>query len=317
MMTLRRYLTSTYDWTGLSARLYRSKGWEFGALFAVGAFMLLLIMLFHGPMVTDQVRLNLFAPPTLVHTFDLILAGVLMFFLLTNAFRMYWLTMHPGSGTGIVDIIRGVTRDGPGYLMHQGEKIRVPLRLYVSEAATLVTHAVTQKQFLECTDLVARWVKHLLLVSGYVIMFFLVVFFLMWFQTDNIYALYHPQRWLGYYATAVLIYGTVEILVGRIRKREHMHKHSDFSDWMFPILLLLTALSGILVHIFRYQELPLATYYTYSIHLMIAVPMLAVEVPFGKWAHLLYRPLASYLQAVKDRALEMQLAREDTVAHAA
>jgi hypothetical protein len=32
----------------------------------------------------------------------------------------------------------------------------------------------------------------------------------------------------------------------------------------------------------------------YVVHLMGAVPMLVLEVPFGKWAHLAYRPLAMY-----------------------
>jgi hypothetical protein len=30
--------------------------------------------------------------------------------------------------------------------------------------------------------------------------------------------------------------------------------------------------------------------------------MLAVEVPFGKWAHLLYRPLAAGLAAAAERS---------------
>jgi len=29
------------------------------------------------------------------------------------------------------------------------------------------------------------------------------------------------------------------------------------------------------------------------------VPMLVVEVPFGKWGHMFYRPFAVYLAAVK------------------
>ncbi len=41
----------------------------------------------------------------------------------------------------------------------------------------------------------------------------------------------------------------------------------------------------------------MATYVMYMVHLAIAVPMLVVEVPFGKWAHLLYRPLAMYVAA--------------------
>lgn len=309
MMTLRRFLTAQYDWTGLSKKLYQSKVWELGALFVVGAFMSFLIWIFHGPLVRERVELNTFAPVHMVHTFDLILFFVLAFFLVTNAFRMYWFTMHHGS-TKISDVIKSIKENGFGFTMNQGEKIRIPFHLFITEAWTIIWNFITQKFFLKCTDNLGRWLKHFLLVSGYMLMLFLVVVFLLWFQTDNIYPLYHPQRWLGYYATAVLLFGTVEILIGRIRKREQIHRFSDFSDWMFPILLLMTTVSGILVHIFRYIGLPLATYYTYSIHLVIAVAMLVVEVPFGKWAHLLYRPLAIYFKTVKDKALQQQVPKE-------
>jgi ferredoxin len=306
MMTLRRYLTAKYDWTGLSAKLYKSKAWELGALSVVSIFMAFLIWFFHGPLVTERVELNTFAPAHMVHIFDIILFCVLAFFLLTNAFRMYWFTMHQGSSARVPDVLQGFIKDGFGYNMHQGEKVRIPFHLFITEAWTLIWNFISQKLFLKCTNNMWRWLKHFLLVSGYMLMLILVVGLLLWFQTDEIYPIYHPQRWLGYYATAVLLFGTVEILVGRIRKREQIHKFSDFSDWMFPVLLLLTVVTGILVHIFRYVGLPLATYYTYAIHLVIAVAMLAVEVPFGKWAHMLYRPLAIYLQAVKEKGLEQQ-----------
>ena len=83
------------------------------------------------------------------------------------------------------------------------------------------------------------------------------------------------------------------------------------SDWMFPILLLLTVVSGIALHACRYLGLPLATYYLYVIHLVIAVPMLVIEVPFGKWAHLAYRPLAVYFQNVLDRVQPLRVPQED------
>jgi len=305
-MTLRRWLTAQYDWTGLSAKMYKSKAWELGALFAVGAFMSLLIWFFHGPLVTQRVELNTFAPVHMVHYFDLALFCVLAFFLFTNSFRMYWFSMHLGRSIGIFDIIRGFKEDGFGFTEQNGQKVRIPLSVFLAEIKTIIVNFFTQKLFLSCKKNTWRWLKHFLLVSGYVLMLILVVALLLWFQTDNIYPIYHPQRWLGYYATAVLLFCTVEIIVGRIKKREQIHRFSDFSDWMFPVLLLLTTVTGILVHIFRYMGLPLATYYTYAVHLVIAVAMLAVEVPFGKWAHLLYRPLAVYFQAVRERALEQQ-----------
>ncbi len=306
MMTLRRWLTAQYDWTGLSAKMYKSKIWELGALFAIGAFIAFLIFMFHGPLVTERVELNTFAPVHLVHTFDLIMFVVLAFFLFTNAFRMYWFTMHRDKNVGIFDIIRGFRQDGFGFVEHNGEKVKIPLSVFLAEIKTIIVNFATQKMFLACKKNTKRWLLHFLLVSGYVIMLLLVVAFLLWFQTDNIYPITHPQRWLGYYATIVLLFCSAEIILSRFKKREQIHKFSDFSDWMFPVLLLLTTVSGILVHIFRYMGLPLATYYTYAAHLVIAVAMLVVEVPFGKWAHLLYRPLAVYFQKVRERALQQQ-----------
>jgi len=128
----------------------------------------------------------------------------------------------------------------------------------------------------------------------------LMVFSLEWFQTDKIYPIYHPQRWIGYLAAAFMIFGSVDILVGRIRKKAEIHKSSDFMDWNFPILILATSVSGMAVHIFRYAGLDLATHYAYAIHMMISVPMLVIEMPFGKWTHMIYRPLAIYFQSLKE-----------------
>jgi quinone-modifying oxidoreductase subunit QmoC len=145
----------------------------------------------------------------------------------------------------------------------------------------------------------------MLMASGYGLMLVLIIFFLPWFQTDEIYPLSNPQRWLGYYATGVLLYGAGSVIIGRIKKERPIHKFSHASDWIFPILLFTVTLTGIFQHAFRYLGLPLATYYTYVIHLAAAFPMLVLEVPFGKWSHLYYRPLAIYFQQVKVRAIEL------------
>ena len=42
--------------------------------------------------------------------------------------------------------------------------------------------------------------------------------------------------------------------------------------------------------------------------MMVAVLMLTVEVPFGKWAHIAYRPLAVYFLAVKKNAAGLRRA---------
>jgi len=292
MMAARRWLTAKYDWTGLARKFYTSPAWELGSIVVVAIFMVLMFVFFAGPMETDQVALNTFAPVERIHYGDYVLAAFLSFFLLSNIFRMYILTLR------------------------KGMTIKIPLLVYVTEAWNLIYHFVTQKRFENCDEeqkgffQKKRWRNHFLLVSGYVLMFAMVVGFLPWFQTDAIYPIYHPQRWLGYYATIVLIYGGVDILWSRIKKANQAHRFSHLSDWIFPILLLLTTTTGILVHTFRYLDLALPTYYMYVAHLAILTPMLVLEVPFGKWSHLAYRPFAIYFQAVQAKSLELASVRE-------
>jgi hypothetical protein len=150
-------------------------------------------------------------------------------------------------------------------------------------------------------------VKHWWLGFGFVLISVILLFFLKWFQTDSTYPLYHPQRLLGYLATAGLVVGSVDIIAGRLRKRSAMYKFSEVGDLTLPVMLLLTALSGIAVHILRYLEFPLTCHYFYAIHLAIAVPLLVIELPFGKLSHVIYRPLALYFQAVKERAIVEEL----------
>jgi len=292
MMAARRWLTAKYDWTGLARKFYTSPAWEIGSIVVMAIFILLMFVLFSGPMETDRVALNTFAPVQRIHYGDYVLAAFLSFFLLSNIFRMYILTLR------------------------KGMNIKIPFSVYVTEAWNLIYHFVTQKKFENCDEeqkgffRKKRWRNHLLLVSGYVLMFAMVVGFLPWFQTDAIYPIYHPQRWLGYYATIVLLYGGTDILWSRIKKANQANRFSHLSDWIFPILLLLTTGTGILVHTFRYLNLALPTYYMYVAHLAILTPMLVLEVPFGKWSHLAYRPFAIYFQAVKAKSLELESIRE-------
>jgi quinone-modifying oxidoreductase subunit QmoC len=280
-MTLRRWLTAQYDWTGLASLFYTSGLWEIGAILLMATLVALGFVLFHGPVVTTHVELNTFAPESTIHVLDWIMAGTLLFFLITNVTRMHSFILRPsvGSHASLID--------------------------YVSEAWLLAYHFVTQKRFSECDDR-RPWINHLILVSGYVTMLVLILLFLPWFQTDNIYPVWHPQRWIGYYATVALLYGAGMALWGRIKRESQLHRFSHPSDWLFPILLLTGAISGILVHIFRYLGWPIATYVIYVAHLAAMVPMLVLEVPFGKWSHLAYRPLAIYFQRVKEKSHQRQ-----------
>jgi len=299
MMGLRRYLTARYDWTGISRRFYTSTRFEVLAILFIAALVGLGFYFFHGPVVTDRVALNVFAPNTVIEILDLILLAVLSFFLLTNAGRLAAAVLrdpdpYPAAGSA----------DGPA---RRGLKIRgIPLSVYIQEAREFLLHFLTQKRFNTCGTPSQRtqWFVHLLIMTGYSTVFLLVVVGIRWFQRDVEYALWHPIRLLGYYATFAILYGTTYAIIGRLRRSKPVYKHSHSSDWAFLILLWLTTFTGIVIHATRLLELPVTTYVVYVVHLMIAVPMLVLEVPFAKWTHQLYRPLVVYLMKVKARALQ-------------
>lgn len=291
MMSLRRWLTGQYDKSGHGAKLYTSGKAAWMAILRYSLVPVILLIIFHGltalgfdgfgQIVTDRVELNSFAPALWVWAVVLIDFAILSARLVTNVKRMH-------------DLVMSSVRPG----------LKIPLQSYLKEWKTLLVNLFTQKRWLECGEDRSRWFKHLILISGYGIMLVLIIGMLWWFQTDELFPLWHPQRWLGYYATIVLLYASGEVLIGRMRKREQIHKYSHHSDWLFPIFLFAGALTGILVHIFRYLVLPWPTYLMYTFHVMVMIAMLDTEVGIGKWTHLFYRPLAVYFAAVKETAVE-------------
>jgi ferredoxin len=291
MMALRRWLTAQYDRSGHAARMYTSERTTWGAILRVALSTLGLFVLYHlltgfTHINTQRVALNDFAPARLVWAFVLLHFGWLGLRLLRNAREMIRLVIGPETTRSLL-----------------------PPGSYLAELKQFVLHYFTQQRWRECSQLDrGRWLKHILLVSGYLTMLLLVVGLLWWFQTDAIYPVYHPQRWLGYYATVVLLYTSSEALIGRWRRDEQLHRFSHPTDWLFPSFILTGTLTGILVHIFRYLGWPWPTYGMYLVHVMAMVAMLDTEVGIGKWTHMIYRPLAVSLEAIKRRIRQPSLA---------
>lgn len=294
MMAMRRYLTSQYDWTGFARRFYTSERFEIIAVAIVGILIGLGLWIFHGSNPNmEHAHLNSVWPAPSIEIADFVMGAILSFLLLSNTWRCVKFTMG--------DLLK-----------------KIPLEIYITQAKELIIHFLTQKKFGECTDRM-QWIVHLLIMTGYSTIFLLVVVFtaggihiigLSWegimFQRDVIYPFFHPMRLLGYYATFAILYGTTYAMIGRIRKNKAPYKSSHGTDWMFLILLQLTTLTGILIHFTRILDLPLTTYILYVVHLMVAIPMLVLEVPFSKWAHLAYRPVVLYLTKVKEKYYEVQ-----------
>ena len=279
MMATRRYLTTRYDFSGISKRFYKSTRFEIGAGVLLFAITVLLTYLFHGPIVTSYVDLDAFAPVHLIELADIVVIVVLSTLLIINLARMF------------------------NYTVLWPKKGNIPLSSYLKEMIRVIPlHLLTQKRILKCKRGRLDWAMHMLIVYGYVSLFILGVFLIDLWQTNTLYPIYNPIRLGSYVAAAALMIGSGYAIYGRIKKNSTMREYSHATDWYFLTLLYLVAITGVLVSVFKYTDMPLLTYVTYMVHFGFIVPLLVLEVPFAKWSHLVYRPFAIYFTRLKDVA---------------
>ena len=291
MMVARRWLTSQYDWTGFARKFYTSEKFEIMAITVVAVLVGIGLLIFNtGNPNWDHAHLNSVWPSDKIELADLGMAAILSFLLLSNVFRCYKVVMGDMA-------------------------TKIPLRVYGSQLKELIIHVLTQKRFGKCEDRM-QWFVHLMIMTGYSSVFLLVVVLINGLTFENLkfqrdlpeYALWHPIRLVGYYATFAIMYGTTYAIIGRLRKSKSVYKYSHPTDWMFLILLQLTTMTGIFIHFTRLLDWPFPTYALYVIHMMVAVPMLVLEVRFAKWAHLAYRPFVIFLLKVKEQYAKEQAA---------
>lgn len=274
MMSIRRYLTIKYDWTGISRALYLNSKILLSAILSLSILTGIIIYFLHGPVVTDKVALALFAPIEIVETGGRLIFASLAAILLVNIYRMYRMT------TSL--------------------KIKLPLKTYVKEfLKTLTPNFLTQRLFGYCNDR-KYWLIHLLIFYGYLASLILFEVLLIFTHTNDPFLLVSPLSFLGLFSVFAITYGGLEAIRGRVKKSKPIWKYSHPTDWMFIILLVLICITGIFTGIFRSVGWALPTYVIFSIHLSIVVPFLVLGVPFTKWSHIAYRPLALYFAKLNE-----------------
>jgi len=261
MMSLRRYLTAKYDWTGLSGLMYKSLP------LTVAAFVLTLagVMAFAFSVSFELEKMVHFG-----HLFEMIAIGTVgLVILLPNVARMWWFTiLKPGT--------------------------KVTFKKYVTSMGDLFVHMFTQKRALGCDDNQLRWFEHFIMVIGYLSLLFTTVF-LNWFSSE-----YLIVTIFGYVVSAIVFVVTFDFVLSRIKKNKEISKHSQPSDWFFVIWLFLMGLSAFMVRLFIDLDLLETNKWLYLVHLTVLVQWALIIVPFGKWTHFLYRSFAMYFAKLKE-----------------
>ncbi len=281
MMSLRRWLTARYDFTGISRLFYQSWKAEIAAILVIALLTATGFLLYgfsRGDIHTYDGP-NAFLPSSTIHIFDWTMASVLALLLGINSVRMWWFTTACN------------------------ERIRVQWRDYLKWIYMLPLHFLTQKHYRKCESR-RPWAVHVVLMLSYMVMLVLIMFFLGLMQQGP------GIRWsvhvFGYIAAGGLVFGVGYAICGRIRKTEVHLKHSHESDWIFLFMLLAVTATGVLQHVLHRTGTEIAANIAYVVHLALVVPMLTLEVPFSKWSHLAYRPLAMYLAQIHRDAILRQ-----------
>ncbi len=265
MMTLRRWLTSTYDWTKLSGLFYKS----------VIANLLAFVLIAVGVVAFAGYEKFQAIPVMHVgHLFEMVaIGGVFLVILIPNILRMWYYTT--GSG-----------------------KLKFNLKNYIITANELFIHMFTQKQTRICDaskENTIWWFEHLILVIGYLMLLFVTVF-LDWFGTQSNLVIY-----AGYVFSSIIFVVTFDFVIRRLRKRTEKSTFSHFSDWFFVIWLFLMGISAFAVRLLIDTGSLENHFWVYLVHLTILVQWALIIVPFGKWTHFLYRSFAMYFSAVMDK----------------
>jgi ferredoxin len=278
MMSMRRWLVGKYDVTGIAKLFYRSWRFEVGAV-VLAALLAGLGFLAYG-LAHGDINVydgpGAFLPHEAVHTFDMVLWLCLASLLLVNGIRMWWFVLGRNS-------------------------VQAPALAYLKQLYLLPLHFLTQKRYRECEKKIP-WTVHIAVFASWVTMEVLIVFFLDRMQAGP--RVFLAAHVFGYLATIGLLGGAGYALVGRIRAKETHYRNSHVTDWVFLVLILFVALTGIAQHAIHRLGSPAAANVAYVVHMMGVVPLLVVQIPFGKLSHLAYRPLAMYFAAVETEAVE-------------
>lgn len=262
MMSLRRFLTAKYDWTGLSGLLYKNLSAY------IVAFLVITVAIFgiyFTQMFNQQEIMHL------GHYFEMFaIGGVFAIILLPNIFRMWLFTVN-------------------------SKKNKFSLKIYFNSLKELITHMFTQKRTLSCEVSATNknwWLKHLILVSSYLLLLFTTVF-LNWFASQNIVIIA-----AGYVFSIAIFIITFDFVINRAQKKLEKTTFSHPTDWFFVIWLFLMGISAFFVRLFIDLGLLENLFWVFLIHITVLVQWAIIIVPFGKWTHFLYRSFAMYFDKI-------------------
>lgn len=284
MEAARRYTIASMDPTGISRWMYNST--LFLVAFAIGLAALFAGVLLSGSEAAAAGRLDLF--------------GFIPFHLIHDI------------GVAVMAMVGLLALISTGRLVRHLSRVMVPAdqemdpapaggslgaRLFAATRDVL-TEMAAHRRFRDC-DLdkgqpayQQPWFVHYSMMWGFIGLALATALDFLFKVPGSEVPLWYPTRMLGTVAGLFLMYGASVTIARWLRPAERVDSRRRASDWLFLGLLFLVGLTGFILEILIYlPSVGSAGYAVFLVHVVLAMELL-VLLPFTKFAHAIYRPLA-------------------------
>ncbi|MEN8149589.1 MAG: 4Fe-4S dicluster domain-containing protein [Planctomycetota bacterium] len=299
MAAARRYAISRMDPTGVSRFLHLAPWKANVALLAVialltGLFLALSPGLPEGRFSTASMLR--FVPYEVVHWAGIAVMGIMGAVTVVTVANLVWALTH---GPAISAVDRRPAEPGlfPGRSVWQA-------------VTTAVGEVLGHRSFRECGVKDAEpderalylrpWFVHMSIMLGFFGLLAATGLDYAFKDPDVHVPIWSPIRLLGTIAGLFFVYGTTTSIVRRVRGKERAAAHSRHADWLLLLLLWATGVSGFAIELAIYLDVAGSPflYGLFLLHLVVAL-LLLLLLPFSKFAHAVYRPLALFIHALR------------------
>lgn len=178
----------------------------------------------------------------------------------------------------------------------------------VNALVEVVKETIAHTNFKKCTENINRSSSHLLVLLGFIGLFFTTGWsaFYEWAPKlglmghyESPYPFSDPIKWLALASTVSLVVGIYKVLQDR-QANANKAGFGTYFDWLFIWVIVAVAATGALSWFFRVSGMALLAYPTYFLHL-VAVFFLFFYAPYSKMAHMVYRTTAMVYAKLANR----------------
>jgi len=302
MAAARRFSIGRFDPTTLSRRMFTSSAFNIGWMIVL--FGILVGFLLGTSETLPEGRVNTaslleWIPFDIIHDLGLAVIIILAVLSVVALVNMVWLLARETSA-------QGAPRPPQ-------DPSRFPLKSALLALGDMIGEAIAHRRFRDCQTeqsrddgplpLRRRWV-HMSIMFGFLGLALATVLDYFLKEPGSYVPIYYPIRLLGTVAGIALMYGTTVAMIQRARKPDRAYfDRSTVSDWALLIFLWIIGATGFVLEIGEYVTLSgIAVDIVFLVHVGLAMELLLL-LPFTKFAHIIYRPVALWFFAFRARRM--------------